>query len=159
LEDAYTVRPIGVVRSPVTTRVDDVWGGVESTIELDERFGAEALEGLSDFSHAIVVYLFHEIEEDAVEMGSRRPRNNPNWPIVGIFAQRGSRRPNRIGVTVVEIARVHERTLTVHRLDAIDGTPVLDIKPYLREFDASGAIHQPEWSSEVMSAYWSLMSR
>ena len=152
---SYTVQSIGVVRSPVTQRVDDVWGGVESTIQLDERFGREALAGLSDFSHAIIVYLFDQIDEASVEMGSRRPRNNPDWPMVGIFAQRGSRRPNRIGVTVVEIAGVHECALTVRRLDAIDGTPVLDIKPYMREFDADGEVRQPEWSADVMRAYWS----
>jgi tRNA (Thr-GGU) A37 N-methylase len=74
--------------------------------------------------------------------------------LVGIFAQRGSRRPNRIGVSIVELRAVSERAVTVARLDAIDGTPVLDIKPYMREFEAAGETRQPEWSVEVMSSYW-----
>jgi tRNA (Thr-GGU) A37 N-methylase len=76
----YEVRPIGVVRSPVRDRVDDVWVDVVSTIELNERFEADAFAGLSDFSHAIVVYLFHEIAEEGAERGSRRPRNNAALP-------------------------------------------------------------------------------
>jgi tRNA (Thr-GGU) A37 N-methylase len=108
----YEVQPIGVVRSPVRDRVDDVWGDVVSTIELDERFEADAFAGLSDFWHAIVIYLFHEIAEETVEIGSRRPRNSEAWPSVGIFAQRGSRRPNRIGMTVVEVRDVRDRILT-----------------------------------------------
>jgi tRNA (Thr-GGU) A37 N-methylase len=72
----------------------------------------------------------------------------------GIFAQRGSRRPNRIGVSIVEIRDVKERAVTVARLDAIDGTPVLDIKPYMREFEPEGQTRQPDWSVDVMSSYW-----
>lgn len=150
----YEMQPIGFVRSPVRDRVDDVWGDVVSTIELDQRFAAEAFAGLGDFSHAVIVYVFHEIAEESIETGSRRPRNNAAWPAVGIFAQRGSRRPNRIGVSIVEIQGIAERTLTVSRLDAIDGTPVLDIKPYMREFEPGGETRQPEWSVEIMSSYW-----
>ena len=71
-----------------------------------------------------------------------------------MFAQRGSPRPNRLGVTAVEVVRVEGRRLHVRGLDAIDGTPVLDIKPVIRGFEPRGEIRQPAWADEIMAAYW-----
>lgn len=131
------------------------WGGVESAIELDaSQFTPEALHGLGDFSHAEVVYFMHGIDESQIVRGLRRPRENPHWPLVGIFAQRGARRPNRIGVSRCTIVAVDGLTLRVRGLDAVDGTPVLDVKPYMREFGPVGEVAQPAWASEVMERYF-----
>ena len=149
------IKPIGTVRSPRVDRTDVDWGVVESTIELDPaHFTEEALLGLSDFSHLEVVFFMHGIPEDAVTTSARHPRENPNWPRVGIFAQRGAKRPNRIGVSRCTLVGVEGTKVRVRGLDAIDGTPVLDIKPYMREFGPIGDVRQPAWATEVMQRYY-----
>lgn len=146
---------IGIVHSPRADRTDVDWGGVQSIIELDAaQFSPDALRGLEDFSHAEIVYFMHGIPESEIATGLRRPRENPNWPLVGIFAQRGAKRPNRIGVSRCRIVAVEALKLRVRGLDAIDGTPVLDIKPYMREFGPIGKVSQPTWASEVMERYF-----
>lgn len=86
--------------------------------------------------------------------GDATHRENPDWPAVGIFAQRGRLRPNRLGLTVVRILQRKERSLFVEGLDAVDGTPVLDIKPVMAEFLPRGLLRQPDWSHELMKEYW-----
>ena len=113
-----------------------------------------ATDGLLDFSHVEVVFRFHGVSDDQVTTDARHPRNNPDWPKVGIFAQRAKVRPNRIGVTTCPLLGVDGLRLRVRGLDAIDGTPVLDIKPYLREFAPRGATTQPAWATELMAGYW-----
>jgi tRNA (Thr-GGU) A37 N-methylase len=76
------------------------------------------------------------------------------WPRVGIFAQRPKDRPNRIGVSVCRLLGVDGLELRVAGLDAVDGTPVLDVKPVMREFLPRGEIHQPAWATELMKDYW-----
>ncbi|SNS10760.1 tRNA-Thr(GGU) m(6)t(6)A37 methyltransferase TsaA [Geodermatophilus saharensis] len=149
------VAPIGRVASPRTEPLDDDWDSVTATVTLDPaRFGPDALRGLEEFSHVEVVYLFDRVDPGAVQTGARRPRGNPDWPEVGIFAQRGKGRPNRIGVTVCRLLGVDGLTLTVQALDAVDGTPVLDVKPYMAEFGPRGEVRQPAWSHELMAGYW-----
>ena len=130
-----TLEPIGFVRGGRSDLADDNWGGVTARIELVGTLPAESLDGIEAFSHAEVVYYFDRVPDAEVERGARHPRGNTAWPKVGIFAQRGKGRPNRLGVTVVEIVSRDGRSLTVIGLDAIDGTPVLDIKPVLRAAD------------------------
>jgi tRNA (adenine37-N6)-methyltransferase len=151
----FTMAPIGWVQSARIEPIDDDWGEIVATVELDEaRFGADSLRGLKEFSHVDVVYVFHCVGEDSYEAAARRPRGNPRWPEVGVFAQRNKRRPNRIGVCTCELLAVDGAALTVRGLDAIDGTPVLDIKPYMTEFAPRAAVRQPDWSHELMSGYW-----
>lgn len=150
-----SVRPIGLVMGGRTEAIDDDWGGVECTIELDaDQFGPDVLAGLDAFSHVDVVYVFHLVDETKVETHARHPRNNENWPLVGIFAQRAKGRPNRIGVTTCEIVSVDGLSVRVRGLDAVDGTPVVDLKPYMREFGPRGEIRQPVWATELMAGYW-----
>lgn len=134
---------------------DDDWGAVEAAIVIDPRFGEEALAGLDAFSHLEVVFVFHLVDESAVATGARRPRGNPEWPEVGIFAQRAKDRPNRIGVSRCELLGIDSRELRVRGLDAVDGTPVLDVKPWMQEFAPRGDVRQPAWSRELMARYWS----
>ena len=133
---------------------DDHWGDVVSIIELDSAFSEEALFQIESFSHAEIVFYFHLVNEDKIETGARHPRNNQSWPKVGIFAQRGKNRPNRLGVTTVKILKREGRQLFVQGLDAIDGTPVLDIKPLIKEFLPREEIRQPVWATELMKNYW-----
>ena len=149
-----TLEPIGFVRSSRSGLSDDDWGGVTARIELVESLPAESLDGIEAFSHAEVVNYFDRVPDAEVERGARHPRGNTAWPKVGIFAQRGKGRPNRLGVTIVEVVRREGRTLTVTGLDAIDGTPVLDLKPVMAEFLPRTAVRQPEWSRELMRNYW-----
>jgi tRNA (adenine37-N6)-methyltransferase len=151
----FTVEPIGVVRSPRTEPIDDDWGDVVATIELDPSVvGPESLKGLEEFSHLEVVYLFHLVDPGTYERDARRPRGNPDWPEVGIYAQRAKRRPNRIGVSVCELVKLDDLNLTVRGLDAIDDTPVLDLKPYMTEFAPRIEVRQPQWSRDLMRGYW-----
>lgn len=150
------LRPIGIVRNGRTGLDNDRWGGAFSVIALDgARFTPEALAGVNGFSHVEVVFQFHRLAEAAVATGARHPRGNPDWPLVGIFAQRGSPRPNRIGVTRCRLVSVEGLYLVVEGLDAVDGSPVLDIKPWFAEFGPRGEVRQPAWTSEVMAEYWS----
>lgn len=148
------VTPVAHVRGGRSRPEDDNWGGERAMIVLEETFAPEALFGLEAFSHAEIVFQFHLVPDGKIETGARRPRGNPDWPLVGIFAQRGKNRPNRIGVTVCRIVSVSGREIEVEGLDAIDGTPVLDIKPVMREFLPRGEIRQPDWSRELMKDYW-----
>lgn len=145
--------PIGHVRSLVTdTTLDEKWGAVVSEIHVAAPF-APGLRGLETFSHAIIVFFMdHEFapERDLV----RRPRGRADMPELGIFAQRGKQRPNPLGVTVVEIVGVAGRVLTVRGLDAIDGTPVVDVKPYFPQFDRASDAAVPEWVGRLMSGYF-----
>jgi tRNA (adenine37-N6)-methyltransferase len=147
--------PIGFVHSPIAEPLDDIWGGVISRIELDsKRFSPDSTDGLSEYSHVEIVFLLDRVPASDIEFGARHPRGRADWPKVGIFAQRAKRRPNRIGVTVCKLVSVAGLSIEVEGLDAIDGTPVLDIKPYLREFGPKGPVRQPAWATELMAGYW-----
>jgi tRNA-Thr(GGU) m(6)t(6)A37 methyltransferase TsaA len=150
----WVVRAIGFVSSSRTEAIDDDWGAVEATITLTPPYGPAALVGLTDFSHLEVIYLFHRVDPDSVSTGSRVPRGNPAWPEVGIFAQRAKNRPNRLGLATCELVDVVGATMRVRGLDAIDGTPVLDIKPYMVEFAPRRPVSQPAWSHELMAEYY-----
>jgi tRNA (adenine37-N6)-methyltransferase len=147
--------PIGVVVGGRSEPIDDDWALVEADIVLDERFPDDATAGLEGFSHIDVIFHFDRVDPDHIHVGARHPRNNADWPAVGIFAQRAKARPNRLGLTTCELVAVEGRRLRVRGLDAIDGSPVLDIKPTMEEFLPRGELHQPAWSRELMAGYWS----
>ena len=149
------VIPIGHVRGGRAEATDDDWGKEQAVIELDgEQYQADALAGLADFSHVEVLFHFHQLDPGKIVTAARHPRGRSDWPKVGIFAQRGRARPNRLAVTVCRIIAVDGLSLAVAGLDAIDGTPVLDLKPYLSGFAPRGAIRQPDWAREIMADYW-----
>jgi len=151
----FEITPIGWVRGGRIEAIDDNWANVEAVIELDSSvFPDESLEGLEEFSHLEVIYVFHQVSTDSVETRARRPRGNPEWPEVGIFAQRARMRPNRLGVTTCEIVSVASNGVRVCGLDAIDGTPVVDLKPYMTGFAPRSEVRQPRWALELMANYW-----
>ncbi len=149
------IAPIGYVRGGRVEARDDDWEHEQAVIELDgAQFQADALAGLSDFSHIEVLFHFHQVAPEKIVSAARHPRGRTDWPKVGIFAQRGRVRPNRLAVTVCGIVTVDGLCLTVRGLDAIDGTPVLDLKPYLSGFAPRGEIREPDWAREIMADYW-----
>ncbi|MEV8531598.1 SAM-dependent methyltransferase [Streptomyces sp. NPDC051211] len=147
--------PVGTVVGGRAEVADDDWGAETAVIRLDaDRFGPDALYGLEDFSHVEVVFHFDRVPVERIESGARRPRGNPDWPLVGIFAQRGKNRPNRLGVSRCRVLKVDGLDVHVEGLDAVDGTPVLDLKPYLEEFGPRGPRRQPEWATALMRDYY-----
>jgi tRNA-Thr(GGU) m(6)t(6)A37 methyltransferase TsaA len=151
----FVLEPIGHVVGGRFEVEDDDWGSVNARIRLDHpRAMPEMLRGLEDFSHLEVVFLFDRVDPDAVEWGSRHPRGNRHWPRVGILAQRAKDRPNRIGVSRCELVAVEGADLVVRGLDAVDGTPVLDVKPWMSGFAPRVAVGEPTWSVELMRGYW-----
>jgi tRNA (adenine37-N6)-methyltransferase len=153
--DAFEVRAIGHVRGGRAAVEDDTWGDVVSRIELDTGVvEPTATRGLGDFSHVEVVYLFDRVDPASVCIGARHPRGRRDWPEVGILAQRAKDRPNRIGTTVCELVSAAGRSIEVLGLDAIDGTPVLDVKPYMTGFAPRRDVREPGWATELMAGYW-----
>lgn len=151
-----TLHPIGTVVGGRTEPIDDDWDGVEATIELDPaELDRDATVGLETFSHLDVVFAFHRVSDNEIQRGARRPRGREDWPLVGILAQRGKGRPNRIGVSTCALVRVDGLTVHVRGLDAIDGSPVLDVKAHFEEMGPRGEVRQPAWSREIMTGYWS----
>ena len=148
------VKPIGYVIADRQDPEDDFWGATESCIALTDSYGADALDGIDSFSHVEILFLFHQVMPNKVVTGARRPRNNPDWPSVGIFAQRAKNRPNRLGSTICRVVRRETTRLYVAELDAIHGTPVIDIKPVMTELLPRSEIVQPQWSRELMQQYW-----
>jgi tRNA (adenine37-N6)-methyltransferase len=146
------LRIIGVVRSARTSPADSDWGRVESRIELDPEL-APGLAGLDQFSHALVLFHMHLVPETERPVLRRRPRDRADMPELGVFAQRARMRPNHVGITACEIVRVEPGAVIVRGLDAVDGTPVLDLKPYVPDFDRRDA-RVPEWMARLMKGYF-----
>jgi tRNA (adenine37-N6)-methyltransferase len=153
--EEVVLRPLGMVRGGRVEPTDDDWGEVVSAIELDDGVLSEqSILGLCDFSHLEVVFLLHRVDPKDVETAARHPRNRQDYPLTGVLAQRAKRRPNRIAVSRCELLAVEGLRLTVRGLDAIDGSPVLDVKPYFREFGPRGPVRQPDWATELMAKYY-----
>jgi tRNA (Thr-GGU) A37 N-methylase len=121
---------------------------------VEPRFGDHCLTGLADFSHVEVAFFFDRLAEREDYRQPLRPRGRTNLPEVGVFADRGPRRPNRIGCTICEVVSARGRELRVRGLDTVDGTPVLDLKPVMRQF-LPGHMRQPEWVDHLMAEYLS----
>ncbi len=147
------VNPIGTVFNGVRDAVDANWGDVVSEVRLAPEF-ASGLVGLEAFSHAVIVFLMHEARFSVGQHLIRHPQERSDMPLVGIFAQRARHRPNPIGITTVAIERVEGGSVYVRGLDAISGTPVLDIKPHVSAYDSPAATGEPEWIRELMRGYF-----
>ena len=129
------------------------WGDIESEIHLENGLTG-GLQGLEQFSHAVVVFYLHAIEAfNAEKQLLRHPRGMEHLQKVGVFAQRTKYRPNPIGVTAVELLSIRDNIVTVRGLDALDGTPVLDLKPYIPMFDRVEGARTPEWVVHFMEGY------
>jgi tRNA (Thr-GGU) A37 N-methylase len=153
--EAFQVEPIAYVMGGRLEPTDDYWGGTRSVVRIDaSRFGPDSTLGLEEFSHLEIVFRFHLTDPTDLNLGARRPRDNPNWPPVGIFGHRNMRRINWLGVSRCRLLQVDGLDLHVEDLDAVDGTPVLDIKPWFAEMGPRGEIRQGAWSSEMLRLYY-----
>lgn len=150
----YSIKAIAFVNNNRKDILDDNWGSIISTIELAKNINESSLKGISEFSHLEIIFLFDKVSDDKIQYEARNSRNNKDYPEVGIFAQRGKNRPNRFGVTIVELVEQKQRILIVKGLDALDCTPVIDIKPVMKEFLPKAEVSQPEWSISLMKNYW-----
>lgn len=146
------MHPIVYVHNSVREKKDSFWGDDTSVIRLNEEYHGGLL-GLEGFSHATVLVYLDKARYQRDKHLQRHPRDREDMPLTGIFAQRTKDRPNQIGMTAVEILSVDNASLTVRGLDAIDGTPVLDIKPYFPSFDRRDA-RTPEWMDRLMENYF-----
>jgi hypothetical protein len=153
--DLINLRSIGKIKNNRIEVTDDSWGNVESVIEINPLiFSSNATRGLSDFSHVEVIFYMDRVEDSKVITDARHPRNNKLLPEVGILAQRAKNRINKIAVTRCKILSVENYTIKVIGLDAVNDSPVLDIKPVILEFESKGKVIQPEWASDIMSNYF-----
>lgn len=141
---SITLRPIGVVRNDEADVARLDWSRVRSRIVLAEGLG-EALLGLSDYSHVIVVGWLHQLPEALRERRQAYPSGDDRYPLQGALALRGAR-PNPLSVTVCRLLKVEGATLEVEGLDLVDGTPVLDVKPYIAAYDAVPKASIPRWA-------------
>lgn len=135
--------PIGVVHSPETDIARSDWSAVVAEIHLDPAF-VPALQGISEWSHLDVLFHLNRAAFDPTANLHQYPRDRTDLPLMGVFAIRTQYRPNAIAVSTVELLQVRDNVLTVRGLDAIDGTPVLDIKPYTPRVHPD-AVRRPAW--------------
>jgi tRNA (Thr-GGU) A37 N-methylase len=153
--ESFTVEPVAYVVGGRVEPTDDYWGGTQSIIRIDgARFTPDATKGLEEFSHIEITFRFHLTDPTDLDLGARRARNNPAWPEVGIFGHRNMRRINWLGVSRCRLIKVEGLDLHVEELDAVDGTPVLDIKPWFSEFGPRGEVRQPQWPTEMLDCYF-----
>ena len=131
---SITLEIIGYVESKVKEQTDEHWGKVESRVVLQPEY-SKGLQGIEQFSHALILTFLHEARFELSKHLIRRPRGLDSMPEVGIFAQRAKDRPNPLGITAVSIVGVESGVLVVRGLDAIDGTPVVDVKPCYPAYD------------------------
>lgn len=152
---SITLRAIGTVHNNRKEIIDDYWGNVTSTIELDASlFSPDALQGITEFSHVEVIFYMNKVKPEKIVTGARHPRNDESIAKFGILAQRGKNRPNQLGTSFAKVVSADGLSLTVMGLDAIDGTPVMDIKPCFKEFLPSEPIAQAEWTHSLMQDYY-----
>jgi tRNA-Thr(GGU) m(6)t(6)A37 methyltransferase TsaA len=145
--------PVATVKNNRTAATDDFWGNVVSEIGLLDHIPTEAFDNIELFSHLEVIYYFDRVDKAKI-IHAGRPRGNPDYPIMGIFSQRKKDRPNQLGLCTVELVEHNGRSIKVKYLDAIDNTPVLDIKPVFKEFESKTEIRQAAWVNDLMKNYW-----
>lgn len=150
----YSVEPVAFVKNTRDRIEDDFWGDILSEIILIDRLTNDCLRGIEEFSHLEIIFYFHLCNPDKIDICATHPRGNENFPSVGVFAQRKKARPNLLGCTIVRLIKVSDRTLTVSGLDAVNESPVIDIKPVLREFLPLEPVQQPQWADDLMKKYW-----
>jgi len=147
------INSIGTIRNTIESKKDKGWGSDISQIIVDKKY-EKGLVGLSDFSHIIVVYYLDKANFDMDKHLVRRPQNREDMPMVGILSQRAKDRPNPIGITSVELVNVEGNIISVKGLDAIDNTPLIDIKPYYPMYDCKEGAIVPEWVNRLMESYF-----
>jgi tRNA-Thr(GGU) m(6)t(6)A37 methyltransferase TsaA len=145
----FEIHSIGTVHTEATEDVNTRWREIVSTIHVDEAYLA-GLQGLDDWTHIVVIFLMHETTFDPAQHLLNRPNDRDDLPEKGIFAQRSNLTPNKMGMTTVKLVGMEGNVLTVKGLDAINGTPVLDIKPFAPVYDGAIDPGVPVWFLRLM---------
>lgn len=143
-QESSNLVPIGRVVNGIEYPSHGEWETIVSEVVIAPRL-VEALDGIDGFSHVLIIFYLHQVDEDRRSLLKVHPENREELPLVGVFATRSPVRPNPIGVTVVKLLERQENVLKVLGLDAYNGTPVLDIKPYLRRGDLIEKATMPDW--------------
>jgi tRNA-Thr(GGU) m(6)t(6)A37 methyltransferase TsaA len=143
-QESIGLIPIGRVINGIEYPSHVKWETITSEVVIAPHL-VEALDGIDDFSHIVIIFYLHEVNEGRRSRLKVHPQGRQELPLVGVFATRSPVRPNPIGVTVVKLLERQENVLQVLGLDAYDGTPVLDVKPYLRQGDFIEEATTPDW--------------
>ena len=146
--EAVPLKPIGIVQNRVRAPRMDGWEDVSSDIIIRRNL-TPALDGIEGYSHVVVLFHLHKVSDEERGRTQCHPRGDPRYPLQGVFATRTQHRPNPVGVSVVRLIKRRRNVLRVKGLDAIDGTPVLDVKPYIPHYDSVPQATIPAWASEV----------
>ncbi len=144
MEQRIYLRPIGHVKNEFKKGPITDYDNTVSEIILDLEF-AEGLDGLDENSHITVVFWMNRIEEDERNVMKLHPKGRKDLPLVGVFATRSPRRPNPMGVSSVKLLKINDNVLMVKGLDALNGTPILDIKPFSKKHDHAEDAKTPWW--------------
>ena len=143
-QDSINLAPIGRVINGVEYPNHVKWETITSEVVIAPQL-VEALDGIDGFSHIVIIFYLDKVDEDRHSLLKVHPENKEELPLVGVFATRSPVRPNPIGITAVKLLEREENVLKVLGLDAYDGTPVLDVKPYLRRGDLIEEAATPDW--------------
>lgn len=156
MEKTIQLKQVGTVYNNRNQIIDDYWGSIESIIKLNsDSYEKSATDGLNKFSHIEVLFYMDRVDQNKIITAKRHPRNNINLPKVGILAQRGKNRPNQIASSIAQLISVNDLELKVIGLDAINNTPVLDIKPYFLDMIPNKkSIKEPNWVFEISKNYF-----
>jgi len=158
-ESGITLKAIGVVRNGIKERPSQGWGEIISDIVIHSSL-TEALDNLDEFSHIIIIWWMHQV---VAHLGQVRTKIHPtkrgelpvgDLPVVGLFATRSPNRPNPVGKTTVRLLQREGNILRVKGLDAVDGTPVIDIKPYIPGYDSATDAKAPLWITNRRAKYY-----
>jgi tRNA-Thr(GGU) m(6)t(6)A37 methyltransferase TsaA len=139
--ERFIIRPIGHVENGAQDIGFKQWKTLSSRLVIDEAY-VQALDGVEQFSHLFVVCRLHLPGKLLLK---RHPRDRQDLPVVGIFATRSQLRPNGLGLHLVKLVEKNESELVVEGLDAVDGTPIIDIKPYIPRHDVATNAAVPDW--------------
>ena len=143
-QDSINLVPIGRVVNDIEYPSHVKWETITSEVVIVPKL-VEALDGIDGFSHAVIIFYLHKVGEERRSRLKVHPQGRKEMPLVGVFATRSPVRPNPIGITAVKLLGHQENVLKVLGLDAYDGTPVLDVKPYLRRDDLLKEATMPDW--------------
>ncbi|MDX9858014.1 MAG: TrmO family methyltransferase [candidate division Zixibacteria bacterium] len=149
----YIVAPVAWVSSTYGDGRDGRADQDIATIMLDDRMPDEALDGVEEFSHLEIILYFHKADPARINPELSHPRGNPAYSKVGVVARRGPNRPNHLGLTVVEVVQRDGRKVIVRGRDALDGSPVIDIRPLMTGLLPRSPVRQPRWADEIMSEH------
>jgi len=145
--EPVALKAIGIVRNRVQEPRMEGWEEVLSDIIVKKELSG-ALDGIEGYSHVLVLFYLHRVSEEERARTHCHPRGDPRYPLQGVLATRTQHRPNPIGASVVPLLRRRRNVLRVRGLDAINGTPVLDIKPHIPRYDDPSEVHVPEWITQ-----------